>query len=84
MDRKKRILVADDDGQIREIVSLLLSSEGYDVITAAENENILITSFHPELSGTRAFHQYFIKKCGLEPIDARTSEWQRTNWMIHG
>lgn len=33
-DNKKYILVADDDREIREIVSLLLSSEGYAVLTA--------------------------------------------------
>ena len=33
-DGKKYILVADDDKEIREIVSLLLSSEGYAVLTA--------------------------------------------------
>lgn len=33
-DGKNCILVADDDRQIREIVSLLLSSEGYAVVTA--------------------------------------------------
>lgn len=33
-DGKKYILVADDDREIREIVSLLLSSEGYAVLTA--------------------------------------------------
>ena len=35
-DGKKMILVADDDREIREIVSLLLSSEGYAVITAED------------------------------------------------
>ena len=35
-DGKKYILVADDDRQIREIVSLLLSSEGYAVLTAED------------------------------------------------
>ena len=33
---KKYILVADDDPQIREIVSLLLSSEGYEILTAED------------------------------------------------
>ena len=33
-DGKKLILVADDDMQIREIVRILLSSEGYAVLTA--------------------------------------------------
>lgn len=35
-DSKKCILVADDDREIREIVSLLLTSEGYAVLTAAD------------------------------------------------
>ena len=35
-DGKKYILVADDDREIREIVGLLLSSEGYAVLTAED------------------------------------------------
>lgn len=35
-DGKKYILIADDDKEIREIVSLLLSSEGYAVATAQD------------------------------------------------
>ena len=35
-DGRKYILVADDDQQIREIVGLLLSSEGYAVLTAED------------------------------------------------
>jgi len=35
-DGKKYILVADDDKEIREMVSLLLSSEGYAVATAQD------------------------------------------------
>ena len=35
-DGKKYILVADDDREIREIVSLLLSSQGYGVVTAED------------------------------------------------
>jgi len=35
-DGKKYILVADDDREIRQIVSLLLSSEGYAVLTAED------------------------------------------------
>jgi 5'-phosphate synthase pdxT subunit len=83
-DTPERLVYIRAPGIRRIWGSTRLLHSSHDVITAAENENILITSFHPELSGTRAFHQYFIKKCGLEPIDARTSEWQRTNWMIHG
>lgn len=35
-DGKTYILVADDDAQIREILSLLLTSEGYEVVTAED------------------------------------------------
>ena len=35
-DGKKYILVADDDREIREVVSLLLSSQGYAVVTAED------------------------------------------------
>ena len=35
-DGKKRILVADDDLQIREIVRILLTSEGYEVVTTGD------------------------------------------------
>ena len=35
-DGKKYILAADDDPQIRDILQLLLSSEGYAVVTAAD------------------------------------------------
>ena len=35
-DHKKYIMVADDDREIREIISLLLSDEGYAVLTAAD------------------------------------------------
>lgn len=35
-DGKQHILIADDDGQIREILSLLLTSQGY-AVTTAEN-----------------------------------------------
>lgn len=35
-DHKKYIMVADDDREIREIISLLLSAEGYAVLTASD------------------------------------------------
>ena len=44
-DGKKYILVADDDREIREIVSLLLSSEGYAVLTA--EDGIQAAGWHP-------------------------------------
>ena len=40
-DGKKYILVADDDKEIREVLGLLLSSEGYAVITAEDGNQAL-------------------------------------------
>ena len=56
----------------------------HDVITAAENDDVMITSFHPELSSTLLFHEYFIKKCGLEVKEKRVKAWDRTSWMVNG
>lgn len=41
-------------------VTVLLSLHGH--IVAAEEKNMLATSFHPELRDDPAFHQYFINK----------------------
>lgn len=38
MDRKYTILVADDNAEIREVLRVLLESEGYDVIEAANGQ----------------------------------------------
>ena len=64
-------------GKTREV------HRSHGVITAAENDGVLITSFHPELSPTLLFHKYFIRKCGLEPHDARTVAWARTSWIVN-
>jgi 5'-phosphate synthase pdxT subunit len=32
-----------------------------EVIVAARQENLLVTSFHPELSNDDRFHRYFVK-----------------------
>ena len=41
MDRKKKILVADDDLEIREILNILLNGEGFEVIMASDGEEAL-------------------------------------------
>ena len=41
MPMQARILLADDDAHIREVVSVLLTSEGYDVQTAADGNEAL-------------------------------------------
>ncbi len=45
-------------------INVLLKIDDY--IAAAESENILVTVFHPELTGCLALHQYFVIKCGLK------------------
>jgi 5'-phosphate synthase pdxT subunit len=63
-------------------VKILLKMDDY--IAAAENENILVTVFHPELTGCLALHRYFAQKCGIKftgsvsgSVDSR---WQSHSW----
>jgi pyridoxal 5'-phosphate synthase pdxT subunit len=66
-------------------VKVILKIDDY--IAAAENESILVTVFHPELTGSLAFHRYFALKCGLNP--ARDNEdlidplWNNLSWTKH-
>ncbi len=63
-------------------VSVLLRLDDY--IAAAENETVLVTAFHPELTPSLAFHRYFARKCGLAPaLDGPTldASWTRHSWM---
>ncbi|KQC10303.1 MAG: glutamine amidotransferase [Smithella sp. SDB] len=58
-----------------------------DYIAAAENESVLVTVFHPELTGCLAFHRYFAMKCGLK-ITASDHEyidphWKSCSWTKH-
>jgi pyridoxal 5'-phosphate synthase pdxT subunit len=50
-------------------VDVLLEMNGY--IAAAESPGVLATVFHPELTGSLAFHRYFANKCRLMPADDR-------------
>jgi pyridoxal 5'-phosphate synthase pdxT subunit len=63
-------------------VKVLLKIDDY--IAAAESENILVTVFHPELTGSLAFHRYFAVKCGLNPKAFAESyndgEWNNCSW----
>jgi len=45
-------------------INVLLKIDNY--IAAAESENVLVTVFHPELTGCLALHRYFAIKCGLK------------------
>ena len=67
-------------------VRVLLSMQDY--IAAAEDDRILVTVFHPELTPSLAFHRYFARKCGLRPIsdDAtdRDPNWTPRSWIRFG
>ena len=41
IDEKTRIMVVDDDKEIREVISVLLSNENFEVIEAASGEDAL-------------------------------------------
>lgn len=63
-------------------VKVLLKIDDY--IAAAENKSVLVTVFHPELTGCLAMHRYFAVKCGLNPaIDGKNyidPLWKNSNW----
>ena len=63
-------------------VKVLLKVEDY--IAAAESKNILVTVFHPELTGSLAFHRYFAVKCGLNAVVNTKScserQWNYCSW----
>lgn len=41
MHQKQKILIADDDAQIREVLRILLQSEGYEVVEAADGREAI-------------------------------------------
>jgi pyridoxal 5'-phosphate synthase pdxT subunit len=60
-------------------VNILLRMGDY--IAAAENERILVTVFHPELTGCVAFHRYFAVKCDVMPAaTAANADWENSSW----
>ncbi|MBN1664596.1 MAG: pyridoxal 5'-phosphate synthase glutaminase subunit PdxT [Deltaproteobacteria bacterium] len=63
-------------------VSILLQIDDY--IAAAESPEILVTIFHPELTGCLDFHRYFTRKCHLKPRnELKTTidpSWNNTSW----
>lgn len=48
--------------RVGEGVNVLCRIDGH--IVAAREENMLVTSFHPELTDNTVFHSYFIGMCG--------------------
>jgi len=52
-------------------------------IAMAETADVLVTTFHPELTPCLAFHRYFARKCGLQPPEPRAGtdpSWSRASW----
>jgi len=68
--------------KVAESIKILLKLDDY--IAAAESENILVTVFHPELTGSMAFHRYFAAKCGIILDAIRNghidSGWKNDSW----
>ena len=67
---------------IGKTVRALLKPDDY--IVAAEDDNILATVFHPELTNNNVFHRYFARKCDEpfnEDIALSNTEWKLTSWM---
>ncbi len=44
MTDKKNILIADDEAEIREVLELILTGEGYNVISCADGEEVLASA----------------------------------------
>lgn len=64
-------------------VDILLRMGGF--TAAAESAGVLVTVFHPELTGCVAFHRYFARKCGLHPyaesqIPSLDPNWDNSSW----
>ncbi|HUN53705.1 MAG TPA: pyridoxal 5'-phosphate synthase glutaminase subunit PdxT [Smithella sp.] len=66
-------------------VNILLKIDDY--IAAAENESILVTVFHPELTESLALHRYFAIKCGVIPAINSYEDidplWKSSSWTKH-
>ena len=69
--------------RVGENVRVLLPIDDY--IAAAEDDRILVTVFHPELTPSLAFHRYFARKCGISITgddDAGLDpDWTPYSWM---
>ena len=63
-------------------INVLLKIDDY--IAAAESKNVLVTVFHPELTGCLAFHRYFAIKCGFKLAfnshDYIDPLWKNSSW----
>ena len=67
--------------RVGEGVEILLCID--DFIAAAESPDVLVTVFHPELTGNLAFHRYFASKCGIQTDEGKAvfdPDWNLTSW----
>ncbi len=51
MENHKKILIVDDDDDIRDIIHLILEGEGYEVSELADGHNVdgAVSDFHPDV-----------------------------------
>ncbi|MBK1731084.1 pyridoxal 5'-phosphate synthase glutaminase subunit PdxT [Thiococcus pfennigii] len=54
-----------------------------DYHAAAEDDAVLVTVFHPELTPSLAFHRYFAAKCGLATAEVDEAAWRPADWTRH-
>jgi 5'-phosphate synthase pdxT subunit len=59
-------------------VRRVMEMDGF--VAAAEDDHVLATVFHPELTPSLAFHRHFAKKCGLTPADRPPEGWNGRSW----
>ncbi|MEY6432849.1 pyridoxal 5'-phosphate synthase glutaminase subunit PdxT [Thioalkalicoccus limnaeus] len=59
-------------------VRSLLAVDDYHA--AVEDDVILATVFHPELTPSLAFHRYFAHKCGILTADGDEAGWHPEDW----
>lgn len=52
----------------------------HDYHAAVEDDAVLATVFHPELTPSLAFHRYFAAKCGLETAGDVDTCWHPEDW----
>ena len=68
--------------KVADNIKVLLKIDDY--IAAAESENILVTVFHPELTGSLVFHRYFAGKCGIKSSTKKNDKidptWNNNSW----
>jgi 5'-phosphate synthase pdxT subunit len=56
-----------------------------DYHAAAEDANVLVTVFHPELTPNLAFHRHFARKCGI-PVtsdEEARADWNADSWVSY-